>query len=73
MQNTSHVLAIELYTAARALDLRLRLKPDAKLGKLTQVAFQRLREKVPYTAGDTWWGPEIEAVHRMVEAGEFRL
>ena len=73
MQNTSHVLAIELYTAARALDLRLRLKPDAKLGKLTQVAFQRLREKVPYTAGDTWWGPEIETVHRMVEAGEFRL
>ena len=73
MQNTAHVLAIELYTAARALDLRLRLVPGARLGKITQKAFRRLREEVPYTPGDTWWGPEIETVHKMVEAGEFRL
>jgi histidine ammonia-lyase len=73
LQNASHVLAIELYTAARALDLRKRLIPDARLGRMTQVAYDRLRKRVPYTAGDTWWGPEIEAVRILVEAGEFKL
>jgi histidine ammonia-lyase len=73
LKNASHVLAIELYTAARAIDLRLRLVPDANLGALTGEAYRRLRKRVPYTPGDAWWGPEIDEVRRMVEAGEFRL
>jgi len=73
LQNTSHVLAIELYTAARALDLRLRQYPQADIGTVTAEAYQRLRKRIPYTAGDAWWGPEIDEVARMVRAGEFRL
>jgi histidine ammonia-lyase len=73
LENATHVLAIELYTAARALDLRLRQFPEAKLGVKTAEAFRRLREQVPYTAGDAWWGPEIEHVRQMVAAGTFRL
>jgi histidine ammonia-lyase len=73
LHNVSHVLAIELYTAARALDLRLRLHPNATMGKLTAEAYNRLRKRVPYTPGDAWWGPEIDEVRKMVEAGEFRL
>ena len=73
LKNAEHVLAIELYTAARALDLRLRLMPEAKLGERTGEAFRRLRARVPYTPGDAWWGPEIETVRKMVEAGVFRL
>jgi histidine ammonia-lyase len=73
LQNVAHVLAIELYTAARALDQRLRLVPDARLGRFTQEAYRRLRMRVPYTAGDAWWGPEIEEVHRLVDAGEFKM
>src|SRR5690606_37216983 len=40
--NTAHVIAIELYTAARALDLRLRQYPDARLGQGTQEAYSLL-------------------------------
>ncbi len=69
--NTAHVIAIELYTAARALDLRLRQYPDARLGKGTQEAYRLLREYVPYQAGDAWWGPEIEKVRILVQEGLF--
>jgi len=73
LENATHVLAIELYTAARALDLRLRQFPGAKMGEKTALAFERLRQVVPYTPGDAWWGPEIEQVRQMVAAGAFRL
>ena len=33
VSNTTHVIAIEIYTAARALDLRLRDTPEADLGQ----------------------------------------
>ncbi|MGB9798759.1 MAG: histidine ammonia-lyase [Thermanaerothrix sp.] len=69
--NTAHVIAIELYTAARALDLRLRQYPDARLGQGTQEAYSLLRKYVPYQAGDAWWGPEIEKVRLLVEEGIF--
>jgi histidine ammonia-lyase len=69
--NTLHVLAIELYTAARAIDLRLREMPDAIMGKITGEAYRRLRSVVPYQPGDAWWGPEIHAVRDMITRGEF--
>lgn len=71
IENTTHVLAIELYTAARAVDLRLRERPTACLGQATRRAYDRLRAVVPYQAGDAWWGPEIQQVHQMVQAGDF--
>jgi histidine ammonia-lyase len=73
LQNTAHVLAIELYSAARALDLRLRAQPEARLGSGTQAAYYRLRESVPYQAGDAWWGPEINRVHDLITKREFHL
>lgn len=71
LMNTAHVLAIELYTAARALDLRLRERPQAQLGKGTAAVYRRLREEVPYQPGDAWWGPEIQRVHQMIERRAF--
>jgi len=64
--NTAHVLAIESYTAARALDLRLRQSPGAKLGQGTAQAYQKIRGEVPYQPGDAWWGPEIEQVRKLI-------
>jgi histidine ammonia-lyase len=64
--NTAHVLAIELYTAARALDLRMRDNPEMKMGQGTQKVYQILRDAVPYQPGDAWWGPEIERVHSLI-------
>jgi histidine ammonia-lyase len=69
--NTLHVLAIELYTAARAIDLRLRDMPGARLGSITGEAYRRLRAVVPYQPGDAWWGPEIVAVREMITRGGF--
>ena len=70
VRNTRHILAIELYTAARALDLRLRDHPDLHPGKGTAAAHRIIRELVPYQPGDTLWGPEIEQVKKLVESGQ---
>jgi histidine ammonia-lyase len=71
LANTAHVLAIELYTAARAIDLRLRQRPESRLGAVTGQVFRLLRSQVPYQAGDAWWGPEIERVKEMLVTGQF--
>ncbi len=68
--NTKHVLAIELYTAARALDLRLRENPDKKPGRGTATAHKIIRKYVPYQPGDTLWGPEIDRVRDLIENQE---
>jgi len=66
LENTAHVLAIELYTACRALDLRLRQNPATQLGKGTGIAYHQIREMVAYQPGDAWWGPEIDRVHELI-------
>jgi histidine ammonia-lyase len=71
LHNSTHVLAIEMYTAARALDLRLRQTPEKRMGGKTSQVFSKLRAKVPYQAGDAWWGPEIEQVKGMILNGDF--
>ena len=69
LENVAHILAIEIYTAVRALDLRLRQMPEARMGSGTADAYRTVRKIVPYIAGDSWWGPEIERVHRLVSQG----
>ncbi len=64
--NTAHVLAIEIYTAARALDLRLRQDPGFLLGQGTGKAYSKIRKAVAYQPGDAWWGPEIEKVRALI-------
>ncbi|MFN2195666.1 MAG: histidine ammonia-lyase [Anaerolineales bacterium] len=66
VENTLHVLAIEAYTAARALDLRLRIEPDAQMGVGVTAAHHLIRSVVPYRAGDAWWAPEIERVKNLI-------
>lgn len=74
--NMRHVLAIELYTAARAIDLRLREHPGLQPGAGTGIAHRIIRQHVPYQAGDTLWGPEIDKIRALIEEGllleEFR-
>jgi histidine ammonia-lyase len=69
LHNTAHVLAIELYTAARALDLRIRELPEVKFGRGTKAAHSCIRKTVPYQPGDALWGPEIDTVHSLVTSG----
>ena len=71
LENVAHILAIEAYTAARALDLRFRQVPDARLGAGTSIAYKKIRNAVAYQPGDAWWGPEIEKVHDLIRQGVF--
>lgn len=70
VNNTRHILAIELYTATRALDLRLRAHPELKPGRGSAAAHKIIRDKVPYQPGDTLWGPEIDQVKSLIENGQ---
>lgn len=61
----TQVIAIEILTAARALDLRTPLRP----GPATGAVVARLREVVPPPGPDRYLAPEIAAVTAMVRDG----
>lgn len=65
-QNCAHVLAIEMFCAARALDLQLQQNPDARPGKGTAHAHAALRAKIPFHGPDSWWAPQIETTRAML-------
>lgn len=62
----TRVLAIEVLTAARALDLRAPLRPAAG----TAAAVAALRRHVPGPGPDRFLSPEIEAAVALVRSGE---
>lgn len=70
LKNVQHVISIELYTAARAIDLRLRNLPKGMLGKGTSLIYKLIRDEVPYQAGDALWWPEIEKVKKLLLSRE---
>src|SRR5476649_1045403 len=61
----TRVLAIEILTAARALDFRAPLAP----APATAAAVASLREHVAGPGPDRWLAPEIEAAVHLVRAG----
>jgi histidine ammonia-lyase len=67
--NVNHILAIEAYTAVRAIDLRMRQILGLHMGVGTEKAYRVIRAAVPYQPGDAWWGPEIETVHTLISSG----
>lgn len=71
VKNSFHVIAIEMYTAARAIDLRMRINPSLQLGIGTKKAYKIIRDAVPYQAGDALWGPEIDKLKQLIEQNSF--
>jgi len=69
IDNTANILAIELFCASRAIDLRLRDNEKAKLGNGVEKAFKIIRKEIPYQAGDMLWGPDIEKMNNMIKSG----
>jgi histidine ammonia-lyase len=63
----TRVLAIEILTAARALDLRAPIEPATA----TAAVVNALREKVSGPGSDRWLAPEIEAAVAMAADGTF--
>jgi histidine ammonia-lyase len=68
LDGLSRVLAIELLTAARGIELRAPLAPAAATGAVIAA----LRETVPGPGGDRFLAPEIEAAVAFVKSGGAR-
>lgn len=64
VDNLRRVVAIELVTAARALDMRAPLKPAPITGAL----LEKLRKEVPGLGPDRFLAPELEAAERLLRA-----
>jgi histidine ammonia-lyase len=63
VDNLRRVVAIELVTASRALDMRAPLKPAPITGAL----LAKLRKEVPGVGPDRFLAPELEAAERLLK------
>jgi histidine ammonia-lyase len=65
VDNLARILAIELVTAARAIELREGLKPAPATGRVVA----ELRKMVPGVGPDRFLSPELEAATSLVNSG----
>jgi len=66
IRNTTKILAIELYTASRGIDLRKKINPIGKMGVGTEEIYKLVREQFPYHANDMQWRSELELFYKML-------
>jgi len=69
IENLQQILGIEIYMAARGMDLRQRVQKGT-MGSSTKKLYEKVRSTIPYSAGDTYWGPEIEKTKMMIRNQE---
>ena len=67
-ENTLDVLAIELFHATQAVDIRRDAAPDLKLGKGTDKLFSEYRKEVPFVAEDRVFTRDFRKSIRFLEA-----
>lgn len=65
LENLRQILAIEVYTANRAIELRKRMSTGIT-GKGTTEIISKLEKIVPFISEDTLWGDEIKKVYRLI-------
>jgi histidine ammonia-lyase len=61
-----------LLAAAQGINFRRAASPDAQLGRGTQIAYDLIRERVPFLTQDDVMYPHMNAVHALVAGGELR-
>jgi histidine ammonia-lyase len=66
IKNVKHILAVELFTSARALDLRMKTSAG-KPGAGSKTLHEKIRKVVPYIAEDCLWGVQIESIKKLVD------
>ena len=67
IENVRHILAIELLTAAQAIDLRQ--EGANRLGVGTAIAHLKIREEVEFLENDRALAPDIEALAQLIGSG----
>ncbi len=65
VENLQHILSIELFVAARAIDLRRRTQ-QGNLGKVNKETYDIIRSHVPHIGKDTLLDGQIEKVKELV-------
>ena len=71
LENAESILALELFAAAQGIDFRREmLGGDPCLGRGTAVAYDLIRQRVPFLEHDVVMYPHIEAVCELVRSGE---
>jgi histidine ammonia-lyase len=70
LQNTRHVVALELFVAARALELQIKQNPKERFGVGTKIAYQKIRQTIPYQAEDHLLNQDIQKVHDLISSKE---
>lgn len=70
-ENLEHILALELFCAAQAVDLRRKsIGGDKRLGVGTRDVYQRIRDTVPFIESDQYMKDHIDAVIDIVREFE---
>jgi len=67
LENASWVIAIEVMSAAQALDFRAGVRP----GLGVHAAHERVRRALPHLEEDVYLRPGLDAVRALVRSGEF--
>jgi histidine ammonia-lyase len=71
IDHVAQIVAIELLTAAQALDLRLRADPSRHPGEGVQAIHARIRQQVPVFETDTVVTEHLEHLTSVVRAGDW--
>jgi len=62
IKNVCYILAVELFTASRAIVLRKREYPDKELAIKTQLVMDYLLDIAPYQPVDSFWNASIQRI-----------
>jgi len=63
VENLTRVLAIELFSSCRAINQRLKMQPENKLGIVSEKAFELMKKNFPYKAEDSLWRIDMEKLY----------
>ncbi len=66
LKNSTQVIAMEIFTACQAIDLR----DNTKLGKMTNKAYNKVREYIPFIESDEIMYRYIHTVNDLLESDE---
>lgn len=69
IQNAQYVLAIELYSAALALDFQNK-KHALRAGKGVQKAYEFIRQHIPTMTQDRYFRPEVLQLQKLISSGQ---
>lgn len=72
LRNLEVILASELFAACQGIDFRRQVMPGAVLGRGTAIAYDLIRQHVPFLDRDAVMYPHMEAVRTLVAGGTLR-